>query len=361
MVWPSTRTVSPDPPVSPLPSLFSLPALSYDISMRLLLRSAALTLLFVGATLAAAQSTASPSGKLPFELKLIGPNIWAALDDANGDSGANAGFVIGDSGVLVIDTFENEAAAKALLVEIQKLTHLPVKFVVNTHYHLDHVAGNRVFSNAGAVIVAHRSVRAWINTENLKFFGDKIKPEEKSFVEHLLGPEVAYESELTIFLGSRRIDIKFFEGHTGGDSIVSIPDAGIVFCGDLFWRKTLPNLIDANTTAWIASLDDIPAIPLEIATDGPALHSAVFVPGHGSVGNASDVQDFQKYLAYLLSVTQKPVNAGKTGDDLLAVILPQLTQSYGSWDFFKDFSRSNILDAAAELNGSKRTPLRAKR
>jgi cyclase len=329
--------------------------------MRRLLHLATLAVLLASATIAAAQSTAPPSDKLPFELKLIGPNIWAALDNANGDAGANAGFVIGDSGVLVVDTFENEVAAKALLLEIQKLTHLPVKFVVNTHYHLDHVAGNRVFSNAGAVIVAHRSVRAWINTENLKFFGEKIKPEQKSFVELLLGPEVTYESELSLFLGARRIDVKFFEGHTGGDSVVSIPDAGIVFCGDLFWRKTLPNLIDATTTAWIASLDDIPFIPVERAADGPATHSAIFVPGHGTVGTAADVQDFQKYLQYLRSITQKPVDSGKTGDDLVSAILPQLTQAYGSWDFFKDFSRSNILDAAAELNGSKRTPPRVKR
>jgi glyoxylase-like metal-dependent hydrolase (beta-lactamase superfamily II) len=329
--------------------------------MRCLLRLATLILFFVSATITAAQVAAPPSGKLPFELKLIGPNIWAALDDANGDAGANAGFVIGDSGVLVVDTFENEAAAKALLVEIQKLSHLPVKFVVNTHYHLDHVAGNRVFSNAGAVIVAHRSVRAWINTENLKFFGDQIKPEEKSFVEHLLGPEVTYESELSLFLGSRRIDVKFFEGHTGGDSVVSIPDAGIVFCGDLFWRKTLPNLIDATTAAWIASLDDIPSIPVERAADGPATHAAIFVPGHGSVGTAADVQDFQKYLQYLRSITQQPVDTGKTGDDLVSAVLPQLRTAYGSWYFFKDFSRTNILDAAAELNGSKRTPPRVKR
>ncbi len=200
---------------------------------------------------------------------MIGPNIWAAIDDANGDAGANAGFVIGDNGVLVIDTFENEAAAKALLIEIQKLTHLPVKFVVNTHYHVDHVAGNRVFSNAGAVIVAHRNVRGWINTENLKFYGAKIKPEEKVFVENLVGPDVTYETELTLFLGSRRIDVKSFEGHTGGDSVVNIPDAGIVFCGDLFWRKTLPNLIDATTSAWIPTLDEIPALPVQ-GSDGRA-------------------------------------------------------------------------------------------
>lgn len=329
--------------------------------MRNLSRLAIAIILCACASASPAQPPKTSTGKLPFELKLIGPNIWAAIDDANGNAGANAGFVIGDNGVLVIDTFENEAAAKALLAEIQKLTHLPVKFVVNTHYHVDHVAGNRVFANAGAVIVAHRNVRGWINTENLKFYGAKIKPEEKLFVENLVGPDVTYETELSLFLGSRRIDVKSFEGHTGGDSVVNIPDAGIVFCGDLFWRKTLPNLIDATTNAWIPTLDEIPALPVQRAVDGPAMRAAVFVPGHGDVGTASDVQDFQNYLEYLRGVTQKAMDEGKSGDELVGAVLPQLTQAYGTWDFFKDFSRSNILDAAGELKGTKRVPPRAKR
>ena len=327
--------------------------------MRFLLRLLSFTLLAVA--IAAAQSSAPAQTSLPFQLKLIGPNIWAAIDDAKGDAGANAGFVIGDSGVVVIDTFENEVAAKALLAEIHKLTHLPVKFVVNTHYHLDHVAGNRVFSNAGAVIVGHHSIRAWINTENLKFFGDKIKPEEKAFVEQLIGPEVAYDSRVTLFLGSRRINVQFFAGHTGGDSIVSVPDAGVVFCGDLFWRKTLPNLIDATTSAWIHTLTDLAVLPAQTANNGAASASAVFVPGHGDVGTSADVREFQKYLEYLRSTVQKAVDAGKSGDDLVNAVLPDLTKTYGSWDFFKDFSRSNILDVAAELRGSKRVPPRDKK
>ena len=310
---------------------------------------------------ALAQAPAPSSVRLPFQLKLIGPNIWAAIDDAKGDAGANAGFVIGDNGLVVIDTFENEAAAKALLAEIRKLTPLPVKFVVNTHYHLDHVAGNRVFAEAGAVIVAQRSVRTWINTENLKFFGDKIKPEEKTLVENLLKPEVTYDSELNLFLGSRQVVVTFFEGHTGGDSVVSIPDASVVFCGDLFWRKTLPNLIDATTSAWISSLSDLEAITTQAVPTEEASRAAVFVPGHGDVGTTSDVRDFQKYLQYLHDVTKPLVDENKSDDDLVNAVLPELTKTYGTWDFFKDFSRSDITDTAAELRGSKRVPRRDKK
>ncbi len=311
-------------------------------------------LLFAAAT--ATQGTPPAEAQPPFQLKLIGPNIWAAIDDAKGDAGANAGFVIGDSGVVVIDTFENETAAKALLTEIRKRTHLPVKFVVNTHYHLDHVAGNRVFSNAGAVIVAHENLRGWINTENLKFFGEKIKPEEKSLVAQLLGPEVSYDSAVTLFLGSRRINVQPFAGHTGGDSVVSIPDAGVVFCGDLFWRKTLPNLIDATTSAWINTLSDLAVLPAQPANNSTLTRAEVFVPGHGDVGTSADVLEFKKYLEYLRATVKGPADNGKTGDDLVNAVLPDLTKTYGTLDFFKDFSRSNILDVAAELRGLKRVP-----
>ncbi len=310
-----------------------------------------------------AQTPAAPATdpKLPFELKLIGPNIWAAIDDAKGDAGANAGFVIGDDGVAVIDTFENQAAAKALLQEIHRLTHLPVKFVINTHYHLDHVAGNRVFDQQGAVIVGHQRIRDWIHTENLKFFGEAIKPEEKAMVANLLAPEVVYDSGVTLYLGSRRLDVRFFEGHTGGDSVVLVRDAGIVFCGDLFWHKTLPNLIDASTAEWIPTLSLITDLTGNAAAGHGASAPGLFVPGHGDVGDAADVKAFQGYLTYLRAMVRKPAEDGLRGDDLVAAVLPDLTKQYGSWDFFKYFSRSDILDTGAELAGTKRVPPREKK
>jgi cyclase len=320
-----------------------------------------LLLLLAFCTAALAQNSPPTAAALPFQLKMIGPGVWAAIDDERGDAGANAGFVIGDGGVAVIDTFEKEAAAKELLEEIRKLTQLPIKFVVNTHYHLDHVAGNAVFAQAGAAIVGHENIRAWIHSENLKFFGDKIKPEEKTMVETLHAPEVTYDTGVTLFLGSRRVEVKSFDGHTGGDSVAFVPDADVVFCGDLFWRRTLPNLIDASTSAWIKTLDDLiawVALPQGTADTRTALKAATLVPGHGDVGTAVDVRDFQEYLKNLRTMVQKPLESGKKGDELVAAVIPELTRDYGSWNFFKYFSRSNILDVGAELQGIKHVPLR---
>ena len=286
------------------------------------------------------------SDSLLFTLKPLGNNVYAAIDKPKSAAGSNAGFVIGDDGVVVIDTFEDEAAARQLLSEIQKLTKLPVKFVVNTHYHLDHVTGNGVFAQAGAVIVGHRNVRTWIHTENLKFFGKDIKPDQKKMIEEYVAPQVVYDSEIELYLGTRRVVVRYYPGHTGGDSVVTIPDAQVVFCGDLFWNKTLPNLIDGTTDKWAAT-------DAKLAAEAP---KATFIPGHGDVGNAADVQEFAGYLNDLRAMMTQPVKDGLMGDALINAIMPGLKQKYGNWNFFDYFAKRNILDMAKELRGDKQLP-----
>src|SRR5580693_1233705 len=260
-----------------------------------------------------AQTAAAPAESLLFTIKPLGNNVYAAIDGPKGRAGSNSGFVIGDDGVAVIDTFVNPAAAKQLLGEIQKLTKLPVKFVVNTHYHLDHVAGNGVFAETGAVIIGHRNIRGWIHSENLKFFGKEIKPEQRAMVEGLVAPNVIYDSVIELYLGSRRVVVRYYPGHTGGDSVVTVPDAQVVFCGDLFWKKTLPNLIDGTTDKWAAT-------DARLAAEGP---NAIFVPGHGNVGNAADVQEFAGYLSDLRAMMAEPVKDGLMGDALTNAVLPK--------------------------------------
>jgi cyclase len=301
-------------------------------------------------TLANAKAAQVPQASQPvaltFTLKPLGHNVYAAIDDAKGDAGANAGFVIGDDGVAVIDTFENPEASKQMLAEIRKLTQLPIKFVVNTHYHIDHVAGNSLFQQNGAVVFAQRNVRTWIHTENLKFFGKDIKPEQRKMVETLGAPDAVYDSGITLFLGSRRIDVRVFPGHTGGDSVVFIPDANVVFTGDLFWHSTLPNLIDATTSAWIPTLNSvIQAAP-----------NATYVPGHGDVGTVDDVKNFRDYLAFLREQVASALKQNKSGDDLVNSVLPPLTEKYGKWDLFKYFAKPDILHTGAELRGDKKIP-----
>ena len=289
---------------------------------------------------------AAPARAL-FALHDLGHGVWAAISPPASKAGANSGFVIGPDGVLVIDTFEDPAAATAMLDAIRAKTRAPIRYVIDTHYHLDHTAGNNVFAAAGATVMAQQNVRTWERTQNLKFFGADPTAKQKQFVATLGLPTVTYKDDITVWLGDRKIIVRTLEGHTGGDSTVVIPDAQVVFTGDLFWNHTLPNLVDANTREQIASNDTL-------LHDYP---DAAFVPGHGDVGKAADVRAFRDYLVALRKAVAGAQQSGKSGDALVNAVLPKLRESYGSWGWFKHFAPRNIEQTAAELDGTKRVPV----
>ncbi len=280
-----------------------------------------------------------------FTVKKLAEGVYAAVSGDGSKAGSNAGFVVGSNGVLVVDTFVSTAAARDLLAEIRKITNLPIRFVVNTHYHLDHTGGNAVFAEAGATILAQRNLRGWLRTENLKFFGPSPKAEDRARVESLVLPDEVYTDAVDIYLGSRLIQVRYMLGHTGGDSVVIVPDANVVFGGDLIWQKHLPNLIDATTSDWVKTLE-------KLLAEHP---SATFVSGHGDVASADDVRDFHDYLVTLRDDIAKAQAAGKSGQDLADTVSAQLKDKYGQWGFPR-FMPRNIEQTAAELAGSKRVP-----
>lgn len=284
-----------------------------------------------------------------FTLHELAPGVWAAISVPGSHAGGNTGFVVGKDAVAVIDTFQTPAAAEALLAAIRKTTPLPVHYVIDTHYHLDHVAGNTLFAQVGATVMAQQNVRTWERSENLKFFGDKITPEQKQMVESLGLPTLVYRDGVQLDLGGRTLLVRVMPGHTGGDSVVIVPDASVVFTGDLFWDHTLPNLIDADTAQQIAT-DDV------FLKDYP---KATFVPGHGEAGHADDVRAFRGYLAALHQAVMDARQAGKSGQALTDAVLPGLKQKYGDWGYFDYFAVHNIEQTEAELAGTKKRPIPA--
>lgn len=312
-----------------------------------MIRKMSLAIIFF--MLAFASAVSAAGNPPPFTLHEVAPGVWAAIDNPAAkaaSSGANAGFIIGSDSVAVVDTFENPAASQVLFDEIRKKTNLPIRFVVNTHYHIDHVAGNNIFADAGATILAQENVRSWERTENLKFFGPKISPEDKKMVESLGLPTITYKDGVDLYLGTRRVVVVSFPGHTGGDSVVFVPDANVIFCGDLFWKHTLPNLIDASTKPWIETLGTILVHHPE----------ATFVPGHGEVGQAQDVRDFRDYLIALREAISQAQSAGQSGDALINAVLAKLQPRYGDWDAFSYFAKSDIQFTDEELRGTKKIP-----
>jgi cyclase len=297
------------------------------------------------ALLQAAQKPPKPQKPL-FTLHEVGHGVWAAISPNGSKAGANTGFVIGENGVAVIDSFQNVDAARELLADIRKKTSLPIRFLINTHYHIDHMTGNGVFAAAGATILANRNVRAWAHTENLKFFGPHPSAKDRAWVQAIVLPSVTYNNGIDVYLGKRQLIVRHMPGHTGSDSIIVVPDANVVFAGDLFWDAHLPNLIDASTRPWIETLNTLAA----------KYPTATFVPGHGEIGHLKDVEAFRAYLIFLRKQVAGGIQQGKSGAALVDALRPAFLQKYGSWGFFKYFLKPDILYTAAELRGTKRLP-----
>jgi len=296
---------------------------------------------------AAAPVPAQPA--LPFVLKQVGPGVYAAIDGPEHKAGSNAGFVIGDDGVLVVDAFFNQPAARALVGEIHRLTPKPIRFLVNTHYHVDHTGGDQALRDAGAVIIAHRNIRGWVRVNNVNLLGDRITPAMRAQIEALPLPDLTTDKDLTVWLGSRKVVVRTVLGHTGGDLTVFVPDAKVLFTGDMLWRKIPPNLIDGSVRQWLATDADFERM-------ADAAH-VTFVPGHGDVATLGDVNDFRAYLIDLRRLVVEGRRAGLKGDALAQSIAPKLRALHPDWTISDRALSFEVRYMDEELAGTKKRPV----
>jgi cyclase len=301
---------------------------------------------FLAAALVSTPAFAQP---LPFELKQVGPGVYTAIDGPEHKAGSNAGFVIGDDGVLVVDAFFNLEAARALVAEIHRLTPKPIRYIVNTHYHADHTGGDQTLRDAGAVIIAHKNVRGWVRSNNINLFGDRITPELKARIEALPLPDITTDKDLTVWLGARKVVVRAVLGHTGGDLAIYVPDAKVLFTGDLLWRKVAPNLIDGSVKEWAETDRTFAAMP-------DAAHTT-YVPGHGDIANSSDVTNFRAYLLDVRQLVTEGRRAGLRGDALAQEVTPKMKANHPDWTISDRAAAAEVHYIDQELAGTKKRPV----
>jgi glyoxylase-like metal-dependent hydrolase (beta-lactamase superfamily II) len=197
---------------------------------------------------------------------------------ANRNFIANAAFVVTPEGVVVIDALGSPPLARELLAEIRRVTPVPVRYVIVTHYHADHIYGLQVFEEAGATIVAHRAAHEYLNSEaareRLQHSRETMAPAIDGSTR-LVPPQRAIDGPLTLQLGGMEFVVRpVGPAHTPEDLVVWVPQRRLLAVGDLVFRGRLPFVGQADSRRWIEALDAL------LAYDAQWI-----VPGHGPVSN----------------------------------------------------------------------------
>jgi cyclase len=235
-------------------------------------------------------------GKVVFAesgLTKIADNVYAYVDvkksSPQNSFGANAGIIIGSEGIAVIDTLASAKEAKRFIEDIRKVSDRRIKYVINTHYHLDHTFGNSVFKQLGATIISHV-----IDDQNLKSKGGAALKNAKEYglsesdMEGtvIVYPDQTFNDGMGIDLGNQKIEL-FYPGnsHTDGSIFVYLQDKKILFTGDILFTNYHPFMADGDIKSWLKALDFI-----------GNFDAVKIIPGHGPVSGKKDIEDMKNYL-----------------------------------------------------------------
>ena len=249
------------------------------------------------------------------KLTRISDSIYAyvgADDDSPSNSfGANAGIIVGQDAILVVDTLISNNKAKAFIKDIRAITGKPIKFVVNTHAHLDHSFGNNEFEEMDATIISHANAMRYMKKaskkilENVEIYFGLTKEEMAG--TRIVYPHLAFSQGMEVDLGGLQVEIRYIaHSHSNGSVYVYCPAQKVLFTGDILFTDFYPNMSSADVNGWVETIDHLMSLDIER-----------IVPGHGPLSVKKDLTDQRDYLL-IFDKKAKELSASENDRKLVA-------------------------------------------
>jgi cyclase len=291
-----------------------------------------------------------------FDIKLVAPDVYAAIARPHRPENANSAFILLDDGVLVVDTSSTPSSARALIAEVRKLTPKPVRWIVNTHFHWDHYWGNQVLVEAfpGAEIISSQRARQDMERMGL---GNRLLPRwgmelpatiadwkrqlaetteldrRQRLTERIRGweaalpelesmrpmlPTLTFECRMVLRSGGRTVELLWLgRSHTAGDVVVYLPQERVIAAGDLLAGDT-PYVADITPYDWIRTFEVLEKLDFDIA-----------IPGHSEVmAGKEKLRLWKEYFRDLMAETENAYAGGTTLEDTVKQVGARLVEKY---------------------------------